>query len=495
MRKKRTVGLSIGTRVMAAAQNRITASGAIATEQIGLSDIPEGAIDNYGITDPEAVSKAIRNLLNASKIRGRELTLAISESSVITRILTLPPMPEDEMLEVLRGEVENYAILAGDEAVLDFQIIDQRAAETAQQVEVLVVAAPGELISSYKAIMEDADLKLLAVEIMPTAAMRTLIGSQPDVPVMLANIEESDGTIAVTRNGVIRFIHRIGIGTDGLPENDSALETLANEIKSSLDYYRTSSSGREDPGEIVLYMDGVDSDLVCEGLKEYLTVPIASPQNLDIADESTRAYATKHSLSSYAAVGAATRTGGSDGAINLLRPQRVEKPSLRKRLAVFCLCFSSIILLSICANLLLNAKANAIIQQIISTQQVSGGSDMREWMEISVIKADTLQVEKQVNRVKDVIISTRSVDWSGLLREIGAIIPTTMWMTELSWEEGDEISLSGVAASHYSVFIFRDMLTDSPCFDSVRLVYAQSITMSGVPLVRFQILCGIEEIT
>ncbi len=497
-RRKRMVGLSIGPRVMAVAQNHINASGAIVTDRLGVSDVPAGAIDNYEITDIDAVSQAVRDLLITSNIGSEEVTLVITGDSIITGIMTLPSMLEDEMMEVLRGEVENYAVLGGDEAVLDFQIVDQNTVGTAQQVEVLVVAAPNELINSYKAVMEAADLKLLALEIIPVAILRILTSGQPgnqiNGPAMLVNIEDSGGTIVVIRDEVIRFIHSIEVRAGELSGDGSALERLADELKSSLDYYQTSSSGSEDLEEIILLIDGVSSDYICEGLKKYLPVPISVPKILETADEHIEAQTMEHGLSAYAAVGAAAWTGSSDGAINLLRPQRVKKASLRSKLAIFCLCFLSIVLLSICANFLLNAKANAIIQSMVSTQQAHGDSDAREWIEISAMKADTSQLESQVDMVKATINSTRRVDWVNILEEISMIVPKTMWLTKLSWEEGNNIAFNGVAMSYGSVLMFRDTLTDSPCFDSVRLVFARNSEISNISIVRFQILCRMEQI-
>lgn len=501
VRKKRMVGLSIGSRMMAVAQNRMTASSVMITEHLSVSEVPDGAIDNYGINDIAAVSQAIRDLLNASNIRAREVTLAISGSSLITRILTLPSMLEDEMLDVLRGEVENYPVLAGDEAVLDFQIVNTKSVGTAQQLEVLVVAASKELVDSYKAVMEAADLKLLAIEIVPISTLRTFTSGQSDnqmnAPAMLVNVEESEGTIAVIQDEVIQFIHRIETGTDMLSGDENALEGLTGELKSALDYYQTSSSessDREDLKEIILFMDGVDSDYICRELGERLVIPISSPLSLETADENAKTQAIEHSLSAYAAVGAAIRTSKSDGIINLLRPQRIEKSSLRNKLAIFCLCFSSIILLSICANFFLNAKAEAIIQNIVSTQQTHGGLDTQEWIEMSVIKANTSELESQAKIVKAAIGSTRRVRWSRIIQEISMIIPTTMWLTELSWEEEDDITFNGVAMSHDSVLRFRDTLTDSSFFDSVRLVFARNNKIGGIQLVKFQMVCRIEQI-
>jgi hypothetical protein len=388
-------------------------------------------------------------------------------------------------------------------------------------VGALVVAAPKELIGSYTAAVKAADLRLSAIETMPLAILRVLtngqLSGQMHEPAMLVTIEEAGGTAAVVRDEAIQFMHSIESGSDGLSGDPNALEGLADELRLSLSYYQTTSpQGGIDTGfdtasptqpegkieEIILFIDRADSDYICEGLKGYLGVPVVGARHaspLETTDEHVREQTVNYGLSAYTAIGAAARVGAGNNAksIDLLRPQKLKTAALRNKVSILLLCVFSMLLLSICANLLLRAKANCVMQQVISAARVpayagTGGNDTRLDGHSENMEADVVLLETQVDMTRAITSSAKYVDWTKLLREISAIIPKTMWLTDFSWEEGDNATFNGVALSYDSVFKFRDALTDSPYFDSVRLISAQNTDeMKSRPPVEFEILCGI----
>lgn len=508
------VGLYIGSRTIAVAQSYMTASGTIATDRLGVSNIPPGTVDDSGVIDVDTVSRAVRDLLAASNVtKAKAVTLAISLNGVVTRLLTLPSMPRDEMWEVLRGEVEDYAVLSGDVAVLDFQVIGAMHTSSlqhvGQRVEVLAVAVPKGLIDSYTAVVKAANLKLSAIETTPLAILRALTNGQLSgrmhEPAMLVMVEESGGAIAVVRDEVIRFIHSIESGSDGLSGVGNTLEELAGEIRSSLSYYQTANSPQEGKiEEITLFIDRADSDHICERLSGHLNMPVvgashASPL-LETAGDHIKDQKMNYGLSAYAAIGAAARAtaNGNDGSIDLLRSQKLKTAGLRSKVSILFLCLFSMLLLGISANLLLKAKANSIIEQVVSanqpalgSQQTGGGSGTQNLRDISSIEADVARLKAQADMTQALVNSTKHVDWAEILREISAIIPKTMWLTDFSWKEGDDATFEGVALSYDCVFKFRDTLTASPYFDSVRLMSARNSTMRDRSVVQFEIVCGI----
>jgi len=69
----------------------MTASGTIATDRLGVSNIPPGTVDDSGVIDVDTVSRAVRDLLAASNVtRAKAATLAISLNGVVTRLLITP---------------------------------------------------------------------------------------------------------------------------------------------------------------------------------------------------------------------------------------------------------------------------------------------------------------------------------------------------------------------------------------------------------------------
>lgn len=494
LRKRRqTVGLYIGQRTIAMAHVRVAASGAMTIDRLATSDTPADAVDGAGISDVDAVSRAIRDLLAANSVKTKHAALAISTDSIVARLLTLPQMPRNEMLTVLKGEVENYAVLTGEEPVLDFQIVDRKAEGIGQKLETLVVALSEPLLNSYVAAVESAtSLRLATVEAIPTAILRALTSGQQDQTI-LVSIEESNGVIVGVSNGTIQFIHSIEIGRERLAEDEGFFEELLAELNSSLDYCNTKFRAEAAIREIALFMDGANSSYICEKLEERLDVSVVCPELEKAADEHIEAQTIDYGLSAYAAIGAASRvkTSDSDGNINLLSPQGATIIGLRKRVSVVFVCMIAMALLSICASSLLEVMSRSTMERALSIQQNGGMSDLQILREVADIEAEAARLVDQINVTNAIMDSVRYVDWGELLQEIGAMVPENTWLSEFSWEDNNNnnLSFSGSALSYDPVFEFRDTLTNSPYFDSAKLVSAKKSETKGRLFVEFEMLC------
>jgi len=489
-KRKQIVGIYIGQRTIAIADVHVTAAGTMAVNKLAISEAPADAVYSDGISDVDAVSQAIQDLLVSNNIKTRRAALAISADSVVARLLTLPEMPRNEMLEVLKGEVENYAILAGEQSVLDFQIVGRRAEGIGQKLETLVVAVSEPLLNSYVAAVETAtNLTLVAVEAMSTSILRTLINEQGQA--MLVSIERNGGVIIGVLNGNIQFIHAIESGSERLLESENSLDELVDELSSSLSYCNTKFAGETEIKEITLFMDGENSNRICGELESRMGMPIICPQLQDTANDQIMA----HGLSVYAAIGAASRvkTGGSDGSVNLLSSQGDAVVGLRKKTSILLSCLVFIMLLGLCASFLLKAKAISIMKNALFVQQSSETPNLQSYKDLPSIKAEATKLKNQIAVTKAVVGSVKYMDWGKLIQEIGGMVPRNMWLSEFSWKEGNDLSLSGFTLSYDSVFEFRDTLAESLYFDSVRLAFAKKSTVKDQLFVNFKLLCGINQ--
>ena len=493
-KKKQSVGLYIGPRTMAMAEVRLSASGAIMVDKLAVLDTPPDAVYDAGIADIGEVTKAIQELLIANNVKSGEVTLVTSTGGIIARVLTLPTIPRNEMLEVLRGEVEDYAVLAGEELMLDFQVVNQKTEGIGQKSEVLVVAAAKSLLDSYITAVEAAtNLTLTAMEAMPITTLRGFTGAQlrEQAQLMLVNVEESGGVVVVVQNGVIRFLHTIQSGSQGLSEDDGVLGELAEELISSLNYCQMMFSEEAVTEEIVLLMDGSNGAHICQQLEKHIDIPVTCPQPLETADEHIKDQMMAYGLSAYAAIGAAVRVRSGDRIVNLLRPQTPEITYPRKMALVLLVCLLPMVLTSVCASLILKARAGAILERVADIQQHGVPTDSSTLSEILSMESEVLRLEAEMNEAGAAISSIKYIDWSMFLQEIRAAVPRTIWLAELSLGKDNSIAFAGFAISYDSVFKFRDKLADSSYFHSVRFAHAQNSIVGVDPFVKFEITCKI----
>jgi type IV pilus assembly protein PilM len=316
------VGLDIGTDFIRAAQVKSTSDGFVLTNY-GWVTMPFGAAVDGEIVDPEAVSAALRELWKRSGFHVSDVAIGISSQKVIVRLIDLQFMERDELTKAIQYQAQDYIPYPVDQAILDFQIIgDYMTPSDEHMMEVLLVAAPREIITSAVQAVEGAKLRLAQVDVTAFALVRALLGTTPswfneeveNAGEALGIVHVSSGltNIAVVERGIPRFTrvsplasnqftqavanvlnltfdeaeelkNQVGLpAIDGAPESQDAqapanaqvaqeaLEREANkfiaEVRRSLDYYLTQATQVRTIKRI--YLTGTGSQL--KNLASYL---------------------------------------------------------------------------------------------------------------------------------------------------------------------------------------------------------------------------------
>ena len=497
-KKKGNVGLSVGPGKIALAEVHAEETG-IVVDRVGIADTPEDALDAGRVADPEALSRAIRELMaSTDTVKVNQVSLAITDEGSVTRMLEMPPMSRGETLEALLSEVENYAALAGSHPVIDFQTPEGET--VGQPVEVLFVAAAKDSVDSYLSAVEAINLRASAMETKPLAALRAvtnLPGSlpeiQPDEPFMLVVIEENVGMIIIVRNKAVRFIHDMEIGTGNLKSERDFRETV-RELRSSVDYYHNTFTDEGRIENIVLLTDGSEGVDAREILERLLSLPVTEPQVPGAAGGD--AEVASHKLSAYAAIGAATREAiRDDSSVNLLSTGRPWVASLRKRVVLLGVMVMFLAFLATGARVYVGIKADDVERDLISLQEQQQRVEAEAVTQIPVIQAGIESLKAQTEITDAAMKSVRWGDHAKLMEEVRAIIPKDVWLTSLSWR-GNSVSFSGYGlspdATWESVFRFRRSLWAAPYFDPVDLNSISDAQIGGYPVARFQIQCGVK---
>jgi Tfp pilus assembly protein PilN len=493
-KKKGNIGLSIGPRKIALAEVHTEETGVV-VDRVGIADTPEDALEAGRVADPEALSRAIRELMvSTDTVKINQVSLAITDEGSVTRMLEMPPMSRGETLEALLSEVENYAALAGSHPVIDFQTPEGET--VGQPVEVLFVAAAKDSVDSYLSAVEAINLRASAMETKPLAALRAVTNlpgnlpeTQPDQPFMLVTIEENVGMIIIVRDKTVRFIHDMEIGTGNLQSERDFRETV-RELRSSVDYYHNTFTDEGRIENIVLLTDGSEGVDAREILERLLGLPVAEP-----GAASGDAEVASHPLSAYAAIGAATREAiRDDSSVNLLSTGRPWVASLRKRVVLLCVMVMFLAFLATGARVYVGMKADDVERDLITLQEQQKRVEAEAVTQIPVIQAGIESLKAQTEITDAAMKSVRWGDHAKLMEEVRSIIPKDVWLTSLSWS-GNSVSFSGYGlspdATWESVFRFRRALWAAPYFDPVDLNSISDAQIGGYPVARFQIQCGV----
>jgi type IV pilus assembly protein PilM len=248
--------------------------------------LPEGAVESGEVRNPGAVSQAIRDLWQRGEIKSKQVTMGVANQRVVVREVTVPALPPKELRQSLPFQVQDLIPIPVDDAVLDFDVLDELEQEGAKMLRLLVVAAQREMLNRLVECAQDAKLDPMGIDLVPFALIRS-VGSDDGLGLddaeaggeAIVDIGADVTNICVHERGVARFVRilpsagrdvttavavQLGIsdeeaeamkrgepaeGPPVAPEGETIVRNrvsnLVDEIRSSLDFYRAQTPGAD----------------------------------------------------------------------------------------------------------------------------------------------------------------------------------------------------------------------------------------------------------
>jgi len=146
----------------------------------------------------------------------------------------MPPMPEEELDEVIPFEVQKYVSMPIDKMAVDYMIVGEKEEDGVNKLDVILVAAPKELVEQELSIARAAGLKPVAISVAPMVQWKTFT---------LRNSEQRDKVSAMVDIGYERTV--ISFFNKGVLEFTRAINLGGNDITKSLISAPISEAGKE----------------------------------------------------------------------------------------------------------------------------------------------------------------------------------------------------------------------------------------------------------
>jgi type IV pilus assembly protein PilM len=211
------VGIDIGSHAVKVCQLKRT-DKAYAVVNLGSATLPEGAVDDGTLNEPDVVGKIIDELFKSLKIKKKKIGFSISGYSVIVKKVNLAVMSEEELAGHIQSEAEQYIPFDIDDVYLDFQDLKTNT-EGSERTDVMLVAAKKEIIDEYLEMLEELNLKPVIVDVDGFALENTYEYNYPkDENVALVDIGASKMNINIISNGVSVVARDIVVGSRQLTE-------------------------------------------------------------------------------------------------------------------------------------------------------------------------------------------------------------------------------------------------------------------------------------
>ena len=215
---RQCIGLDIGSSSIKLVQVKV-ARKSKNLQNFGIEPLPPGVVVDGTITNPAAVSDAIRNLAKRIHLRGKDVAIVVPPNAVIIRRLQIPAMEGPALAEQMEWEVKQNVPYARDEVVVDWEVLVPRTPEG--QMEVVLVAAKREVVEQYFAVVREAGLNPTVVDTNAFAvenAIEDTIGFGANETVAIINVGARFSTILIVRDGKPVFHRNVASGGDTFTE-------------------------------------------------------------------------------------------------------------------------------------------------------------------------------------------------------------------------------------------------------------------------------------
>ena len=227
--KEKVVGVDIGSRFIKVVQAEAgRAPGTWQIVKAAVGPTPPDAVRDGIVMDQAGVAQALRALMQSENIDANAAVAAISGASVIVRHIKLPRMAESVLRRSVRFEAAKHISSNVDDSMIEFEITGAVPGED-DKMSVMLVAAPIDMVESRLAVLTQAGLEPVGVDIEAFALQRALVDLSPTRPgegttLALLDIGATTTDVNIVTNGLFALTRSIPIAGDSFTQ---ALKTVA----------------------------------------------------------------------------------------------------------------------------------------------------------------------------------------------------------------------------------------------------------------------------
>jgi type IV pilus assembly protein PilM len=216
--REAVVGIDIGSRLIKVTQAELAAGGRWKINQAATTPTPPDAVQGGAIVEKEAVAGAIRELMvSAGLTNVTSAVSAVAGGSISVRHVKIPRMNDANLRKSIRYEASKYISTSIDDCTVEFEIVENVG--SVDEMYVLLVSVPNEIINSRTETLELAGLDPIAMDLEAFALHRALLEA-PDVDpaqgqtIAILDAGASSTEVSIITHGQIALTRNIPIAGD-----------------------------------------------------------------------------------------------------------------------------------------------------------------------------------------------------------------------------------------------------------------------------------------
>lgn len=174
---------------------------------------PAQGIQSESPFDQQEMAQIINKLVIDAKITTNSVNIALPENHAFTKVIEMPALSDNELSSAIYWEAEQYIPVPLDTVTLAWsKLRNIKGPLGEEKMQVLLVAAPKELIKRYQTILDIAGLSIVSVETEILAVVRSVLSAKNTPTSLVANIGTMSTTLGIVQAGLLVFNYSVPLG-------------------------------------------------------------------------------------------------------------------------------------------------------------------------------------------------------------------------------------------------------------------------------------------
>lgn len=473
LKQSRFVSISVTTSLVKIA---VTKSSGI------VEKIVQKTVDKTG---PES---ALQKALQGLSVKGAGIICVIPGDVATTKNIDVRSANNEEIESIIAIQATRQTPFSKDEILTGYAKLEGIKAASSR---VLLVVVKREIVKEKLAFLKRAGLNVHGVVFAPEAVARfyakNLNVKKNDPPFVVLDIGMQDTNVIVENNGAAIFSRNIPVGIEHLSIDTEAKVQLINEVKASLDTYTQEAVGGV-PSKLLLTsnhmaLGGLDADLATALA---MKVDIASYTKYVKGEKGVSDSLTKEFMDESALDVIASGVVASKCQVELVPQDIKDQRALAEKGKETFKAGILVFLLFVFIGSALFSKVYFKDSFLKNNLIVKYADQTRDVHELKSMIARS--------RIVQEYLESRSLPLESV-RELYRIIPTEIYLTNVSIDDTGVVSIQGVSDSMSQVFTFVTALEKSDLFEGVKTKSTTSKKERGKDVAGFEIVFKLTEVS
>lgn len=207
--------LDIGTNAVRVVQLSSSGPNSWSLQHFGYAPLDEKTSTSGSAESLRRLGEVIMTAVGQSGIKSKNVVIGLPSNKTFTTVIELPTMPEVELKNTIKYQVDQYIPMAVNEAKVDWALLGTSLHDNKQQ-EVLIASTANAYAEERLEFIESLGLNVIAAEPDPLAMVRSLLPSGVPDARLIIDVGEQSTDLAITFGDSPRLVRTIPMGVKTL---------------------------------------------------------------------------------------------------------------------------------------------------------------------------------------------------------------------------------------------------------------------------------------